>query len=755
MASIVDQIIQGVVQKDYNYALNFLANLLGEKLVFNTGTNDSVLGYLSAALSPVYLGVLFAIMAYIGVGGTAKTAMDGEFLGRNWHSVGVPAFLITCIMLLSPVPNQNGITLGQVIFVKSVVIGSNFGDFVLKTAVQQMSNSNQQAALASSDPAESARTHAQIKDVSNRMLSYLKIYSCSMQYSINGGVYDDGYLVQLASLCGVPGDAVSIYKPYFKGTTLDSSGNAVPLTTTSVTLGSSPAAKEYKCMFDSFESFRTTKPSSQSVSSSGGVIKNDFPITIPTDAGSFKVGSRAQVKLNTDAMLGLWPAAVIQTRGCIYNTQNTTNSQTNIQQTTLDPWGQGWALAAAVTSDKLMPNANIDSSATNPEIKSPQPSNLPNTGSDALTKMHISTLIRQIDEASASIDSQMSNLAVLAADASGNGVQGTMMAYTDAARTGAAAVAVGSLVGASNLGSSPAGGVANPRLNARKFANGIFKVWGDVPGGSVLKSSANLQANALGSTLRAFKGAANGMLMAVIAKSEAAALAKELSDVQIMGFKGVGLLAKGLKAAGKAVGKAVKVGAAVLFSIPGLATGVAYAIIFLNIISLAPEITLAIALILWLMQVASWFLMVPIATLIIAIPNTRVGHSSWRSALALALTPGVIMLFYILSLVMYDIILEVSTYTIFLPYIQASANGSYGAIALRILEDIFTGEMVFRLFAYIGLLAIGFFFTLTLVLRGPRWFFAKVGLDSNMDEFGSELSEGMHGKMKMGMKQMF
>ena len=75
---------------------------------------------MSSALSPVYLGVLFAIMAYIGIGGTAKTAMDGEFLGRNWHSVGVPSFLMVCIMLLSPVPNQNGITLGQVIFVKSV-----------------------------------------------------------------------------------------------------------------------------------------------------------------------------------------------------------------------------------------------------------------------------------------------------------------------------------------------------------------------------------------------------------------------------------------------------------------------------------------------------------------------------------------------------------------------------------------------------------------------------------------------------------
>ena len=102
----------------------------------------SPLVQLSIALGPIYLGVVLMILFYIGIGGLIKTATEGRFLGQQWHSFGVPAMFMLCIVLLSPVPTKNGVTLGQVVFVKGVVYGSNFADYLLKEMLSGGTNTN-------------------------------------------------------------------------------------------------------------------------------------------------------------------------------------------------------------------------------------------------------------------------------------------------------------------------------------------------------------------------------------------------------------------------------------------------------------------------------------------------------------------------------------------------------------------------------------------------------------------------------------
>lgn len=756
--SIVDQIVRGVITTPTdNFALSYLATLLGDKLVFGTGSNDSILAYLSAALSPVYLAVLFAIMAYIGVGGTAKTAMDGEFLGRNWHSVGVPSFLMVCILLLSPVPNQNGITLGQVIFVKSIVIGSNFGDFVLKTAVEQTQNLNNNMATNQAINSGDSEVHAQLRDMSERMQSYLKIYLCSMQYTVNGGANDSGYFVQLASLCAVPNDAVALYKPYFRAVDYTDSGTVAAIPAANVTVGTSDAAKEYQCVFNTFESFRTTKPDAATISASKGVIKNDFPIKIPTAANSneLTINSRAQVSFNSDAMLGLWPASVVNALQCVGTNQTAAQQATVSSHDAASSWGHGWAMAAALASDDI--RARTSNGKAGVEIKNPQPTNLSSTGNDTLTQMQISKLLREVDDAKPSFDTQMTNIAIGSSSSS----QGSfnITSYSDKTKMGIAAVMGGGVI-LSNAGATTidvggkvlkdgAGRVVSPRASAKAFTNGMFEAVSKVPGLSSATRMGDWATNRVGGTLRNLREFSRAAHTANVVKAESAEAMRQLGDVSIAGFKGLGAVTKLVQKVAPTVSKFAKVGAAMIYSIPGLGAGLTYTIIMLNVITLIPEIVMVVALIMWLLQVTAWFLMIPITTLIIAIPNTDAGHSSWRSALALALTPGVITLFYLVSLVMYDVITEVAFYSIFASQYSTSYTGGLGASAINLIEDLFTGELVFRLIAFVGLLAIGFTSTATMVLRGPDWFFRAVGLRHQIEgTLGTGELEGATQRLK-------
>lgn len=48
---------------------------------------------LSTSLNPVYIGLLFMVLAYIGVGGVVNSAMEGTIFGPL-GSVGVPGMFM-------------------------------------------------------------------------------------------------------------------------------------------------------------------------------------------------------------------------------------------------------------------------------------------------------------------------------------------------------------------------------------------------------------------------------------------------------------------------------------------------------------------------------------------------------------------------------------------------------------------------------------------------------------------------------------
>lgn len=82
------------------------------------------------------MGFTNVIVGYIGISGVYRTAADGTFLGRQWSSFMVPGMVIACVILMSPIPSKNGVTIGQYVFVRGLIFGSNFADFALKKAFE-------------------------------------------------------------------------------------------------------------------------------------------------------------------------------------------------------------------------------------------------------------------------------------------------------------------------------------------------------------------------------------------------------------------------------------------------------------------------------------------------------------------------------------------------------------------------------------------------------------------------------------------
>ncbi len=408
--------------------------------------------------------------------------------------------------------------------------------------------------------------------------------------------------------------------------------------------------------------------------------------------------------------------------------------------TVLQPgWKYGWAMAASYT-DEDFKDATIEPLDLK-KITNVNATSLPSTGSSKVTQKNISTLLISIDELRPKLAEQISNILLLSTND-----ENIQTNFKNKANI-LASISVNTIIGSHVITAAGTGVKAG---ESTKFLGSFATSLSKYAGRGVQKNVAKLMNAGVGATFKLFRLCAKGLSTGFMFLSNTKVTLDDAKKVQILGTS-IG-----------AVGAAANFIAGI-FNSPGFAEILGLSIIILNIITLGPQVAMAIALILWLVQVVAWFLMIPISTLIIAIPNTNVGHSSWRQALALALTPCMIMLFYLVSLFVNDMVIDISTTAIFQPYIKefaSVANSSGAAFALDsakmmagFILDIFTGELLFRIIAWAVLLTIGFTFSLMLIIRGPNWFFQKVGLNSNMGELGGDFESASH-RLSFGLNRL-
>lgn len=825
MAFITEIFGTGVVSPENNEALQRLSSLLGTKLIFGTtfatgpggqamaagNDNNTLLLLLSSALGPVYLAMLFLILAWIAVGGTAKSAMDGEFLGRDWSTIGVPASLIFSVILLSPVPQGigggGGLTMAQVIYVRAIVLGSNFGDLVLKTAYEQsnIQASNEAAARQSlSDPAGAAKVRSETyKQVSTRMQKYLGNYLCAEQLIASGVNRQYTYYMSLTGTCKIPKDAQYLYNDYFNFSfkrwtgQMDASGNPVYQAVTVAKPSNvraagdkNTSAREYVCYYKAFQQTYTQPGQVTGTTLSGlGVSPYYAGVTTPSiypssksptiikDAGS----DMKEIKLDKDVMIAGWMQAVSTAVQCLegsvphnsgfidHYTGRAAAAMGMSSEQQL-PWIRGWSTAARFMKTELN-NANAYPGTPLPleaDIEAPDIASATKTQGGPVLRASLDTLKSQVDGLAkpvndlvntvvSSVNSEIgqklaancanaADRALCEAEQAAQGAGGGSIAmpghgnYTDTRRlVGAAAMTgvIGSMVG------NPRGQAAMAENFANIFKTGVGSSFLRQLANTLSEKAATATIKGPGQNLTALGRAASylrgALTTAKMTKDTAEEVTRNLSNQP-----GVGAVA----AIGGAAGRTVLGKAMAIFSQPGMATILFTCLTVMNIMALAPEIAMTLALLIWLLRVAAWFLIVPISAVLIALPKTNVGHNAWKEGLALALTPGITMLFFIVSMLMFDIVIDVSWAAMAQPYLVAMENSILGG-AGKFLIDLLTGEIVYRILALTALLCMGFFFTIYLILRGPSWALQRLGLSGD-DEFSRQTQqmEGMIEKPK-------
>lgn len=740
MASIIDQIFQGVIPYTENEALQSLGKIFGEQLL-GVGATGSRLVTLSAALNPIYLGLLFMILAYIGVSGVVRTATDGKFLGRNWSSFGVPAMFMVCVVLLTPVPTQNGATLGQVVFVKGLKFGSNFADFTLMKVFDQAQSEAITYNLASEH----------IPQVNDQMKGAFVMYMCANQITQMGYGSKINYFLLLKNVCGLPADMVGLFsKFYVLGNAghvtniqndLDAIASATglkfpaqvrydPSAVERYTQNMTPISKQLNCHFTQFNTyFRDKVPEALAIRAK---ITSLYPvpkIAAPNNPNSGQDGVPIQVSntllpYNKTHLSAMWPQALNASYRCVLNpeilrAQEALKETYTTQPGNRVPWRAGWSNAALAISDELDTYKSAMGKNKLPlsmeVVTTPNPSQLGDSLSDKKNQALLAASLGDIQEFTSGVNNSPDQAGQVLTSALAAATSGTALDWTRIGATVILPVALTNMNAMANAGPQTAGQAAR-LARANSFLNSVV-------GRAATAASSGL-------------GKAASLAATVFSKAHTAIEAWQKKDKLVESVGGGGLL--------NPVGMAAKIvnGIANVL-MPGPTTMMALSVLLLaiNIVVLLPQVVLLVVMLIWMAKAAVWYMIIPLATVLIALPNTRVGHDIWKSALAIILTPFLALIFYIISLYIFDQMYASVIYWIFQPILQADG---FGSTVVSILMQIFTGEIVFRFLVGVSLIVAVTVYMSMLILRGPDLVTQSLGLRGSSGDLGDEFNSLRH-----------
>jgi hypothetical protein len=669
------EVIDGIGQN--TYALEYLGNFLGKDTLFGTttGVDTGFVTRIAQIMMPAFQGLLVVIvLATIGTG-IVKTATEGRFLGKNWHHVGTPAQLVLCIMLLAVSPT-NGLSFGQMIYARMLVLGNNFADVTWKDIVENL----QDDAMPSDEKTDFKPL------VMERFKQSLPMFICDEQLKHDGFDKRNDYQSLRHDACKIPlfetiglaaagsqaaQDAAAKLAAHNAAI---NAGSADPLavnTDINAAMPSEQEKVEYSCFQEGFKSIKNAE-----------VIKwGTEPLSAP------------QIDASKITPL-LWNTVSQQVSDCVFsnfmskseafknlNNHNGSSFLNFFAGSTKNPdyaYEKGWG-GAALRGD------------------------LASQSVSAYKSTYTATPVDAID---------------VSKIPSHDGMGLTNDAITQTSLNLTKLLANSSINRSSSAPSAPVGGVA-----ANVGGTG-FMILGSKTG----KIAMNTGVKALEILGKSIKTAE---IAAELAKGVRETAEKTGASIPLAGA---------LFTLGAGVAKA----ATVVFNIPGVSTFLFACGIFLTSAPVIPQAILIIAMFLWVLRAVTWFLMVPFAITIAAIPNTRIGHDAWKELFAIALTPVLIILFYVVGSYGMSSLVDMAAMIVFAYY------RDHGAIAL--IVDLFTGEAIGRLVIFMMIIIAGFSLLSGLILKGPDFIFRILQLRGNFGEMGGELGniqDKMTGKLRI------
>jgi len=759
--SIIDLVLNGIIPANSNPALLALTEILGTGLIPSVTTTDApavtMLTMLSSSLNPIYIGLLFIILGYIAVGGTAQTAMHGRFLGE-WRAPNTIGMFMLCVVLLSPIPGAGSSTFGQVLFIKGVTFGSNMADFALKKVFENAVLNN---------PEQVQVVGERFTQVSDNLKLAVPMYYCAMQLTHMGyGTRRDFFRI-VNNICGIPTDAfgmnmgplgtqsgtnrlISYYllsnETHINNINAERNAlnselgsNIMPAQRFSVDNietrinEQTSSTRELMCYFDAIHNNMSKEPISIEVARAMNIsqVRALGPITgfTNTNQKPDQLNNRSLDK-SKDSIKGAWAATVNQTYQCLHQLQQPQQDPQAPPQPPPDgPWRKGWSYAALAISDSLASYANQVQNANmrlNQTIfKSPDLSAFPSTLLDQNNKqiMH-------------------DNLAILVPILNDPVIGNLVSGMTAAASANGMNTDGSFLVNAADIVSIAAGAGLAAGMNTYRYARVSTRLGARSPNAPAIQFM-NSTIGRVATGPAVYIGRKVGHTTALAAKFffkinnlndvmvRAMSMAREATGA-FSSIPGASIIAAGINKAKIAV-----------MPSPTNMMILGIILILINAVILLPQVVLLVVLLIWLAKVAVWYLIIPIATVIIAIPNTRAGHDVWKSALSIILLPILALFFYLVSLFLSDVMYLYIIEWTFAPIIlQESFLAGVGGLIMSIL----TGEIFFRMFIGVGVIIAATFYMALMIIKGPDLVTGSFGLSGNSGDLGGEF-ENLRGKL--------
>lgn len=729
--SIINEILRGVIPAQDNHALEYLGQMLGTMLVEGAANAPAItiLAKLSVYINVVFWACLVIIIVYMAVGGVAQTATHGKFLG-SWGNKPM-MMLMFCVIALSPIPSKNGVTVIQYAYVKGLIFGSNLADYTLKKAFET------NAEVATMEYNQKGHFLVQIN---TQMKTVLPHYFCGIQLTQMGYGARPDYFKMLGEVCGIPGDAQSLFIPYYlpgkpqytqqqrdKVNQINAAygTNILPpqgfdmkkIVESNTDAKRTVVSKEMMCYFNVFaRHFHNEVPRSVAAE-----------LKIPMSPPALKMLpsipeniNMAPIDIREAALSATWGYALKEAYLCVMPLLSGQVQEKYVKSLNgQTPWRHGWTQAGMSIQDELDNYTNATKKA-----------GLPLATSFGKTNPAMLTATLQDRQNAVTLESGMAVLSTILngtntkIDRVADSLAGKLTAQADSSTNFTMermiATSISGVMASAYTGNRPPN---DPRRGLTSFLD------------SFVGKSSTLTGSAGRATFGAMTRKAGvvfsklDLLHSGLEKSKRAmeGISKSLAELPVVGT---------LLSSGAEVAKALLLPSELKLAIVG-------ATIFgLNILVLLPQVVLLVVMILWLARAVMWFLILPMGAVVMALPGTRAGHDMWKTALAICLTPFLATLCFLLGIFINDIMYTAVLSWMFAPVLQGDLLSGIGNMILMLA----TGEFLFRfVVAFLVMCAVTVFLGL-LIIRGPDRICAQLGLSGSSGDLGDEF-ETLRGKM--------
>lgn len=679
-----------------NLGLQYLAYLFGSGAVYQDGSSASTfLTDINGALLNYYMAALLLVYGWTIILGVVHTAVDGEFLGRRWHSIGTPVMAVIAMLVLAPMPGY-GMSVGQYVYVRGLVKGSEMADRIMKISV-----------IATEQPRINGETIPE--RAAAMLLPYSLSHMCKEQLVRAGGYSQE----QITGVCRTPEDLLAA------GTEGDAEG------ITEVDREIAP--KVTPCLAAAYQNMRKSEAiylESEKVKQPAGRFE---PIKVNQAAINYAFRLNAGI-INPDGAVGFTPGSVSECMASAFNAlpqaQQSTSASAENATLRSDVERFGWPYMAHYSDRVRQETENI---AETPSFVPAMPrlDLLSNSPTDALV-----------------VSGLQGAFGTLTGAVSGSGGEGSRIEGSggnmDSLPVGVAALGIMNVkapTGAKEL-AAVKGRIdeATDKLNKANAA----------PGGAAA-NAANQHSASLGqlngklAKLQNLYGSQNRIVTTgsrIITAIKAKAIAGATGDAVAKGLSYLGPWGKGAAAVGTAIVGAASSATAFVLDNPFLKNLVILMALFWSNADLVPQIILAIAVILWLVRAASWFMLIPMSAVLSALPDTKVGENVWKEALGVILSPVVISMMFILGLYVYNVAFQILFDLLFGWGITDKSATEIGWI---ILKGLFDGSLIFKGVLLTFGMVLSYFFMAMLMLSGHDWVMGAMGLRGNNNELGQEM----------------